>query len=76
MPMCDQVYLKFSLALYSPKVTGGLAVEATDVLAERLKFHVTHNFTASLMGSAKDEGAMRDVRCFSKRHFFKKNLLS
>ena len=63
------MFLKLSPApaLYSPKVTGGLAVEATDVLAERLKFHVTHKYTASLMGSAKDEGAMKDVRCFSRR---------
>ncbi len=70
------MYLKFSPALFSPKVTGGLAVEATDVLAEKLKFHVTHSYTASLLGSAKDEGAMKDVRRFLIRHFFKKNLLS
>ncbi len=65
------MYLKLSPALSPPKVTGGLAVEATDVLAERLKFHVTHNYTASLLGSAKDEGAMTDVRGFSKRQLEK-----
>ncbi len=44
------------------QVVGGLAVESTDILAEALRFKVTHKYAPSFMGLG---GAMGQVKKYT-----------